>query len=104
MALICVIMYVIYIFPILQGVHICCHKNFYSCLSNTVQAIEQENEQRRRLEAASRAAALNQQKQQQQEEERQQVARNNKINVRKQQVSQISVLLQCFSKLVLTLV
>ncbi|XP_071545954.1 formin-like protein [Panulirus ornatus] len=49
------------------------------------KTVEQENEQRRRLEAASRAAALNQQKQQQQQEERQQVARNNKINVRKQQ-------------------
>lgn len=49
--------------------------------------MEQENEQRRRLEAASRQAALNQQKaQQQQQQEQQQVARNNKINVRKQQV------------------
>lgn len=50
--------------------------------------MEQENEQRRRLEAASRQAALNQQlaQQQKQQQEQQQVARNNKINVRKQQV------------------
>ncbi|KAK8403020.1 hypothetical protein O3P69_000924 [Scylla paramamosain] len=51
------------------------------------KTVEQENEQRRRLEAASRQAALNQQlaQQQKQQQEQQQVARNNKINVRKQQ-------------------
>lgn len=52
--------------------------------TKTYKIVEQENEQRRRLEAASRAAALNQQKQQN-EEQTQQVARNNKINARKQQ-------------------
>lgn len=52
--------------------------------------VEQENEQRRRLEAASKAAALNQQKQQQQQQESQQVARNNKINARKQQEALMS--------------
>lgn len=51
--------------------------------TKTFKVVEQENEQRRRLEAASRAAALNHQKQQQAEQ--QQVARNNKINARKQQ-------------------
>ncbi|XP_064078270.1 formin-like protein isoform X3 [Macrobrachium nipponense] len=51
--------------------------------TKTFKMVEQENEQRRRLEAATRAAALNHQKQQQ--EEQQQVARNNKINARKQQ-------------------
>ncbi|XP_064078271.1 formin-like protein isoform X4 [Macrobrachium nipponense] len=52
--------------------------------TKTFKMVEQENEQRRRLEAATRAAALNHQKQQQ--EEQQQVARNNKINARKQQI------------------
>ncbi|XP_050738380.1 formin-like protein isoform X2 [Eriocheir sinensis] len=58
----------------------------FARFTKAFKTVEQENEQRRRLEAASRQAALNQQKaQQQQQQEQQQVARNNKINVRKQQ-------------------
>ncbi|KAK7071689.1 Formin-like protein 2, partial [Halocaridina rubra] len=58
--------------------------SIYVRFTKTYKTVEQENDQRRRLEAASKAAALNQQKQQQ-EEQKQQVARNNKINARKQQ-------------------
>ncbi|KAK4311569.1 hypothetical protein Pmani_016931 [Petrolisthes manimaculis] len=57
----------------------------FARFTKAFKTVDQENEQRRRLEAASRAAALNHQKQQEQKEQQQQVARNNKINVRKQQ-------------------